>query len=104
MVESGGLENRCARKGTEGSNPSLSGDDIYCRKSLSDIFRYYIYRKMEGFEPNPSLSGFIFFGEMSEWSKVHDWKSCVPKRYRGFESLSLRRFSKKRKILLKFYY
>ena len=24
MVETGGLENRCARKGTGGSNPSLS--------------------------------------------------------------------------------
>lgn len=27
---------------------------------------------------------------MSEWSKEHDWKSCIPvKGYRGFESLSL---------------
>ena len=25
VVESGGLENRCALMGTEGSNPSLSG-------------------------------------------------------------------------------
>lgn len=30
MVECGGLENRCTRKGTEGSNPSLSA-----RKSKS---------------------------------------------------------------------
>ena len=30
-------------------------------------------------------------GEMSEWSIVHPWKGCVPlKRYRGFESPSLR--------------
>ena len=31
-----------------------------------------------------------FFGEMSEWSKVYAWKAYVPKRYRGFKSLSLR--------------
>ena len=27
---------------------------------------------------------------MSEWSKVYAWKAYVPKRYRGFKSLSLR--------------
>ncbi len=27
---------------------------------------------------------------MSEWSKVHDWKSCKVKSLRGFESPSLR--------------
>ena len=27
---------------------------------------------------------------MSEWFKVHAWKACVPKRYRGFESPSFR--------------
>ena len=37
-------------------------------------------------------------GEMTEWSKVHDWKSCVLKRHRGFESLSLRK--KNRTFLL----
>jgi DNA polymerase-3 subunit gamma/tau len=31
---------------------------------------------------------------MTERSKVHDWKSCVPKRYRGFESPSLRHIRK----------
>ena len=30
------------------------------------------------------------FGKMSEWFKVHAWKACVPKRYRGFESPSFR--------------
>ena len=32
MVERGGLENRCARERTEGSNPSLSvaGKDFLC--------------------------------------------------------------------------
>ena len=29
-------------------------------------------------------------GEMSEWLKEHDWKSCMfRKGHRGFESLSL---------------
>ena len=32
----------------------------------------------------------LLFGEMSEWSKVHDWKSCKVKSLRGFESPSLR--------------
>ena len=32
-------------------------------------------------------------GEMSEWPKEHDWKSCIPLTgYRGFESLSLHQF------------
>ncbi len=27
---------------------------------------------------NPSLSAIVrFVGEVTEWSKVHDWKSCV---------------------------
>ena len=30
------------------------------------------------------------FGEVSEWSKVHDWKSCKVKSLRGFESPPLR--------------
>ncbi len=32
----------------------------------------------------------ILAGEVSERSKVHDWKSCVVKSYRGFESPPLR--------------
>ena len=32
----------------------------------------------------------LLFGEMSEWSKVHDWKSCKVKSLPGFESPSLR--------------
>ena len=31
-----------------------------------------------------------FCGEMAEWFKAHAWKACVPKKYRGFESPSLR--------------
>ena len=30
------------------------------------------------------------FGEVSEWSKVHDWKSCMVESHRGFESPPLR--------------
>ena len=31
-----------------------------------------------------------YSGEVSEWSKVHDWKSCMVKSHRGFESPPLR--------------
>lgn len=54
MVESGGLENRCSCKGSGGSNPPLS----------------------EKFD-------LLDFGEMSEWLKVHDWKSCMLKSIGG---------------------
>lgn len=42
--------------------------------------------------PSANLSDIfiLLFGEMSEWSKVHDWKSCKVKSLRGFESPSLR--------------
>ena len=49
MVEWGGLENRCGRKVTVGSNPTLSAIHLGSGRG----------------------------GEMTEWSKVHDWKSCV---------------------------
>ena len=26
---------------------------------------------------NPSLSAILRVGDVTEWSKVHDWKSCV---------------------------
>src|SRR5678815_1494058 len=50
---------------------------------------------------NPSLSEtaaaavvrFRAPGELSKWLKEHAWKACVPKRYRGFESLPLRQTS-----------
>ncbi len=29
------------------------------------------------------LSCFFYFGEMSEWSKVHAWKACVLERVPG---------------------
>ena len=39
---------------------------------------------------NPSLSVLGKSGEVSEWSKVHDWKSCMVESHRGFESPPLR--------------
>ena len=47
MVERGGLENRCG----------------YCGH--------------RGFESHPLRHIQARRGEMTEWSKVHDWKSCV---------------------------
>ena len=38
-------------------------------------------------------------GEVSEWLKEHAWKACVPKRYRGFESLPLRQIADVSKAL-----
>ena len=39
-------------------------------------------------------------GEMTEWLKVHDWKSCVlRKRYRGFKSRPLRHRKRASKII-----
>ncbi len=32
-------------------------------------------------------------GEVTEWTMVHAWNACVPKRYRGFESHPLRFFA-----------
>src|SRR6266545_6020498 len=44
--------------------------------------------------PDGSITRFFVIlggpGEVSEWLKEHAWKACVPKRYRGFESLPLR--------------
>src|SRR5205807_5807020 len=45
---------RCTRKGTGGSNPSLSASGSPCNK-----------------------------GEMPEWPKGYDWKSCVSKGTEG---------------------
>ena len=36
---------------------------------------------------------FVPGGEMAEWFNAHAWKACIPKRYRGFESPSLRHIS-----------
>ena len=37
MVERGGLENRCGRKSTEGSNPSLSASNLVIYQYLNSI-------------------------------------------------------------------
>ena len=62
MDERGGLENRCGRQVTVGSNPTLSED---CIKTE------YRQRHAVGSPSSRSV------GEVTEWPKVHDWKSCV---------------------------
>ena len=49
-----------------------------------------LHRGFESLSLRTNLSQHSF-GEVSEWSKVHDWKSCKVKSLRGFESPSLRR-------------
>ena len=47
-----------------------------------------------GFLPETAgnkLSRDFSTGEVPEWSNGHDWKSCVPFGYRGFESHPLRK-------------
>ena len=46
MVEWGGLENRCAFRGTEGSNPSLSAN--YCVYVCAYIFVFYFCYAIKG--------------------------------------------------------
>ena len=43
----------------------------------SSIFFTHFTEHLENFN---TFRCFQHFGEMSEWSKVHDWKSCVPER------------------------
>ena len=59
MVEGGGFEIHCRRSSTAGSNPALSA--ITARWRARRVAR----------------------GEVTEWSKVHDWKSCVPQGTAG---------------------
>ena len=58
MVESGGLESRCAARLHRGFE-SLS---------LRNTAEYY---------RNPSVVLCFFFGKLSEWFKEHAWKACV---------------------------
>jgi hypothetical protein len=56
--------------------------------SSSVVERSAVNRVVAGSNP---ACGAIPFGELSEWSKEHDWKSCrrsTPSQ--GFESLALR--------------
>ena len=48
-----------------------------------------LHRGFESLSLRTNLSQHSF-GEVSEWSKVHDWKSCKVKSLRGFESPPLR--------------
>ena len=63
MVEGGGLEIHCARSRTGGSNPPLSA------------------RRLDESSPTACaarpIGEVVARGEVTEWSKVHDRKSCV---------------------------
>ena len=62
MADRDGLENRCTRKGTEGSNPSLSANVAEHAEPVT-VPR----RAAERADP----------GEVSEWLKEHAWKVCI---------------------------
>ena len=70
VVEGARLEIWC------GARPHLGFESLSLRKNLKSKSLFVIF--------------ILSFGEMSEWSKVHDWKSCKVKSLRGFESPSLR--------------
>ena len=84
MVERGGLENRCGCKVTVGSNPTLSASPISGLRRL--VTERLVTRKPEkpvteklsrrAPRAGQMLANFTS-GEMTEWPKVHDWKSCV---------------------------
>ena len=80
MVESGSLENCCTFTGTVGSNPTLSANE----------------------DRDASHSAFVLLvvqGEVTEWPKVHDWKSCVPKGTAGSNpALSAKMFGPQRRL------
>ena len=78
-VESGGLENRWARKGSEGSNPSLS-EKLYCCQKVILPFYGSTKPEIEGFDSPSGKKWVPNTGEMTERPKVYDWKSYVPGR------------------------
>jgi hypothetical protein len=75
VVESDGLENRCTRKGTVGSNPTLSAISIL-------DFGFWI-EEQSGFwtDRNPlSCLKKSTNGKMQEWLNWQHWKCCVPQK------------------------
>ena len=56
-AEGARLEVVCTRKGTEGSNPSLSERFICCQEINVEVLRYTM-PEIEGFEPERSLRNF----------------------------------------------
>lgn len=51
---------------------------------------FEVKRTKKFFKNEVSMYFWRNFGEVSEWSKEHDWKSCMSVTgHRGFESLSL---------------
>ena len=66
-------------RGTGGSNPPCSVRKGARVAESGSLLRSCSPKGFRGFE-SPSLR---IIGEMSEWSKVHDWKSCMPKGIGG---------------------
>ncbi len=59
MAEGAGFENRCARKGTAGSNPALSDFYLFCRVVCSIKFSsfgriQFVALAIEGKNANPN--------------------------------------------------
>jgi hypothetical protein len=81
VVEWGGLENRCGLAVTGGSNPPLSAIWRFEQMtgSFAQIARELSGKREAAFRITPGLFQLYFevLGEMAEWSKAHDWKSCV---------------------------
>ncbi len=86
MVERGGLENRCGCKVTVGSNPTLSASPISgLRRLVTEgavteglVTEGAVTEKLSRRAPRVGqMSANFTSGEMTEWPKVHDWKSCV---------------------------
>ena len=61
MVERGGLENRCGRKSTEGSNPSLSAIPLQIRSSFCNYYGCSRSGELR-------LSEFRLFSQVLSWS------------------------------------
>ena len=61
------------------------------------LIRNQVYRQgYRGFESLALRLLHVRSGEVTERPKVHDWKSCVSERYRGFESHPLRQLTARR--------
>jgi hypothetical protein len=75
VVESGGLENRCTRKGTVGSNPTLSASSLRIAECG--------FRICESRDSLPNSEFAIrnpqsaIWGEVQEWLNWQHWKCCV---------------------------
>ena len=77
MVERGGLENRCGRKSTEGSNPSLSAIILYIIQWVTNFCHTPCHTLLFAVYQLPNLLG----ESMAKRTTDHDVKHVV-KPYR----------------------